>query len=112
GRAGESHGVYDFLSLKLFVLRGQVLHKGQALSGVFIDGGALGKAEADDEGRFSFPDVPEGTVYALVASREGYVFHEGTISGELHEETDLTLQATQLFDSRGKVLHHGKPLAG
>ncbi|MCB0345074.1 MAG: FHA domain-containing protein [Bdellovibrionales bacterium] len=59
---------------KLFSISGRVVHRGEALSGVEIDGGELGKTLTDANGYYEFSDVPEDTEYSIRAMKDGFVF--------------------------------------
>ena len=77
---------------------------GRALAGAAVrlegaDGGVLQRAIADDQGRFRFADVPEGT-YAVVAEREGFetATAVGTVEGAESWAPDLVLASRQPLD--------------
>lgn len=58
-------------------IRGRVLHRGEPLLGVLVDGGPLGKVTTDSSGGYEFTEALEGETYTLTASKDGFVF--GTI---------------------------------
>ncbi len=59
---------------KLIPVEGVIYYKGKPLGGVEIDGGPIGKTITGEDGRYCFPDVPEGTQYTLIPHKEGYKF--------------------------------------
>ncbi len=59
---------------RLFSISGRVIHRGEALEGVEIDGGELGKTLTDANGYYEFNDVPEDTEYSISAMKDGFVF--------------------------------------
>ncbi len=71
-----------------FALSGIVMNSSrQPLDGVSIDGGVLGTAVSDSEGRFSF-QVSYGTDYLLKPSLEGYTFENRELKGTIFGNTE------------------------
>jgi hypothetical protein len=68
-----------FNAIQLLSISGRVMHKGNPMEGVEIDGGPLGKTVTDAQGYYCFTDVPDGTEYSLTARKGKYVF--GTRKG-------------------------------
>lgn len=71
----RSNEEFSLEAKKLLTLKGKVIHKGVPLSGVTIDGGALGTTTTAPDGSYAFKDVPEGTAYNIVAKKDGYTFN-------------------------------------
>jgi len=113
GHVGDSP-VEDLIfdATELLPITGKVLHKDRPLAGVLIDGGELGKTTTSSDGSFEFPPLPEETTFSLKASKKEFRFAPDASSGKISEKVTLTFTATQLFAIRGKVIHHGKALAG
>lgn len=80
GDSGPNDQARTFTARELFALRGRVIHRGQPMAGVEVDGGELGKVVTGEDGSYVFENVPEGAKYILTASRDGFVF--GTIKGK------------------------------
>ena len=80
--AGEilENTIVNFSGMRVFTVSGVVKHHGQPLAGVEVDGGVLGVALTDAEGRYVFRDVPEGTKYTLTVRKEGFKFKAKTQS--------------------------------
>ena len=63
-----------FHATELFTISGTIVHKGESLAGVEVDGGALGTTTTYGDGRYEFTDVAEGTEFSITAIKDGYVF--------------------------------------
>jgi pSer/pThr/pTyr-binding forkhead associated (FHA) protein len=79
GEAGANLAL-DISATRLYSIAGQVIHRGQPLSGATIDGESLGSVVTDEEGRYTFSDVPEDTTYTLTASKDGFLIGRQTIT--------------------------------
>ncbi len=97
---------------KLHQLSGKIQHRGQPLSGVRVDAGALGSATTDADGLFTFRDVKEGTPFKLSVARERFLFDSAEAQGTVDRDIALNFNAKKLITVAGRVLHKGKPLAG
>lgn len=102
----------DFSAVKLLKIAGVVLHKGNPLPGVVVDGGELGEEFTDENGRFEFEDVSEHTEYSLDFSKDKFIFKGERLQGSLTDDLELTLEATELFTISGRIEHNGRPLVG
>ncbi|MCB0325402.1 MAG: FHA domain-containing protein, partial [Bdellovibrionales bacterium] len=109
---GFSVNDINFDATALYSVSGAITHKGRALSGVAVDGGALGSATTDADGRYLFSNVPEGTPYTISAKHEGFLLDCRDGSGEVRGDVAVPFTATQLFQIAGTVTHKGNPLAG
>lgn len=68
--------------LKVHTITGIVTDKsgGRGVPGVFVSGGILGNAMTNLAGEFSFSNVPNGQVYTLGLSKNGYKIAPSTIT--------------------------------
>lgn len=64
----------NFTAVPLITVQGVIMYHGQALDGVEIDGGPLGKTVSGADGSYCFHNVPEGTEYSITPSKPGYRF--------------------------------------
>ena len=114
GRVGTSHiKNLNFSAIRLFRIRGRVLHHGMGLAGVEIDGGPLGVKKTDNEGCFEFENITEETHYSLCAAKDEFIFElPSAASGMLSAHAEIEFTATQLFTISGTIAHAGEPLAG
>ena len=113
--AGEIHQDirFAFTATQLFEITGTVKHRGKPLPGVQVDGGPLGVRHTDDNGLYTFADIPEGTSYRLALKKDKFLFDKNEVAGEAGP-TDPTPEVSvrELFALRGKVIHRGKPMGG
>jgi pSer/pThr/pTyr-binding forkhead associated (FHA) protein len=64
----------DFEARKLIRIRGVVRHHGVALAGVKISSPKLGETCTNQNGEYSFDNVPEDDSYELSAEKDGFIF--------------------------------------
>ncbi|HMO02229.1 MAG TPA: FHA domain-containing protein [Oligoflexia bacterium] len=69
-----SESIIDFNAIKLITISGIISHKGKALGDVEVNGGPLGITRTDNNGRYSFVDIPENTEYTITAKKDGFKF--------------------------------------
>ncbi len=103
----------DFDALRLLTISGQVTHHSEAMAGIEIEGGELGVIHTDQNGRFCFDNVIEGTHYQINVKHDGYLLSgKGILSGILGHDIIADLKATRLTRVTGRLTHAGKPLSG
>lgn len=103
----------NFVAKAFTDLRGKILHKGNPLSGVLVDGGSLGTTITQADGSYSFSKVLEGTDYKLSLSKDRFSFSPAELKGKVTiNEAAGNVTATQLFSISGVITHQGVPLAG
>ncbi|MBP9838673.1 MAG: carboxypeptidase regulatory-like domain-containing protein, partial [Proteobacteria bacterium] len=85
---------------------------GAMLSGVSINGGALGTSVSDENGKFIFQNIEESTNYNLVISKDGYTFEANGLSGIIDSEKEIEIKAYKLHSISGKILYKGSALSG
>ena len=77
----------DFSAARtVFSIRGRVMRGTNAMRGVTIDAGRLGKAVTDREGLYRFENVPAGTEFRLTPSLSGHTFIPPSAGGILNED--------------------------
>ena len=96
---------------KLFKLSGRVLHKGNGVAGVRIEGGANGAQISGPDGSFVFTNLREDSSYELKADHSNYVFDCSNPGGKLDGDREINFTARQLVRIGGQIMHKGKPLA-
>jgi hypothetical protein len=101
-----------FSAVERVDLRGIVLHRGTALSGVEIDAGDLGKRITDSYGRFIFPEVPKAASYRMSAWKQDYRIRSEMDTGKVQERLLVVFQAVKLVTLKGTVCHQGQPMPG
>ena len=102
-----------FSAKQLFVIRGKIMHRDTPLEGVRVEAGAWGSAITVHDGTYCIPNVPEGSGYALVAAKDGFIFECGAPSGILGQADEIVdFNARKLLTITGKITHKGFPLAG
>jgi len=70
-----------------YTLSGSIIDTNSTpIDGVTVDAGPLGVTTTNASGAYSFPSIPAGTNYTLVATRVGYTFN-GPFSGVLNANT-------------------------
>lgn len=103
----------DFVATALLKLSGVVTHRGKPLSGVKVSEPQLGERVTDENGRFEYGDIIEGTGYELSLDKEGFKLIPPSFSGTLiDEDVSCETEARRLFAISGKITHKGQPLAG
>src|SRR5581483_8395736 len=104
----------DFTAtLNTYTLSGTVTVGGSPLSGVTVDGGALGTRTTDASGNYSFSGVAHGTSYTLTPSKAGFSFSPTSASGTLTSNTTANFTATlNTYTLSGTVTSGGSPLSG
>lgn len=103
----------QFAATQLFDVRGAVIHRGEPLEGVEIDGGPLGRTTTTANGTFVFHNVSEGTAYTLRAEMDKYTFDRGELSGTAGPlDASVAFIAKRLFTLRGRILRNGTPIPG
>lgn len=103
----------DFDALRLLTISGQVTHHSEAMQGIEIDGGELGVIHTDQNGRFCFDNIIEGTHYQINVKHDGYLLSgKDILSGILGQDIIADLKATRLTCVTGRLTHAGKPLSG
>lgn len=109
--------------LPKFTLSGTVTASGNALSGVTVNGGALGNRTTGSNGQFTFANVQQGTQFSLTPSKSGYTFSPAQASGVVENNVTLSFLGTPqsctgpqcpgaTFSVSGRVTYNGSPLAG
>ncbi len=102
----------SFEAAELFNLKGRIFSNGAMLSGVSINGGALGTSVSDENGKFIFQNIEESTNYNLVISKDGYTFEANGLSGIIDSEKEIEIKAYKLHSISGKILYKGSALSG
>lgn len=104
--------VLEFIAKELYAITGLVLHHGQPVPQVEIDGGELGMVVTDRNGRFTFNNVPEGATYNIKASKKSYRFACKNNLGKVRSNINIDFKATKLVQLSGIITHQGNPLEG
>ncbi|NLF24255.1 MAG: FHA domain-containing protein [Deltaproteobacteria bacterium] len=66
--------IVNISAIRVFTISGVIKHHGVPLAGVEVDGGLIGRTVTDENGRYEFRNVPDGTKYRLTVRKEGYKF--------------------------------------
>lgn len=72
GVVKSGDAVVSFSARQLVTISGRIMHKGEPLAGVEVDGGPLGKTVTGPDGYYRFDKVPEGTQCKIVARKDGF----------------------------------------
>ena len=109
---GEMDGnqAVNFRAVQLFSISGRVTHQGRGLADVTVCGENIGETVTDDDGRFSFSGIAEGTDFRLIAMKSDFTFMSLTRVGTLLEDTAVEFSAVQLFNIRGRLVRNGVPV--
>lgn len=76
GTLRGEHVEITFAGTQLLRVSGRVLHKGQPLVDVEVESIEYGKVRTDNQGRYSFDDIPEGTQLNLKVKKSGFIFSQ------------------------------------
>ncbi len=104
--------VLEFVAKELYTITGSVLHHGQPVAHVEIDGGELGVTVTDRNGHYTFSAVPEGSTFNLKASKKSYRFECRDNLGKVRNNLNIDFKATKLVQLSGIISHQGNPLEG
>lgn len=104
--------VLEFVAKELYSITGSVLHRGQPLAQVEIDGGELGVTVTDRNGHYTFSAVPEGSTFNLKASKKSYRFECRDNLGKVRNNLNIDFKAIKLVQLSGIISHQGNPLEG
>ncbi|MDD2943769.1 MAG: carboxypeptidase regulatory-like domain-containing protein, partial [bacterium] len=97
----------------IFSLSGRVTFGGSNLSGITVNGGALGTRTTDSNGLFSFTGLAANTSYSLTLSGAGYTFIPGSASGTIYDNTIHNFSAQlATYSLSGTVTAAGQALSG
>ncbi len=99
-------------AIKLFNISGKVVHQGKGFAGVLVNIPGIGATTTMNDGSFKFSNIKEGTAYKLTASKDKFVFDDLGATKTIDRDLDFTINAKQLFNIGGKIIHKGKPIAG
>jgi len=110
----NANATYNFTATaNLYTISGTVAAGGTPLSGVTINGGALGTTTTSASGAFSFGNVPFSTSYNLVASKAGYTFSPSSQGGTVNANMVNNFSATAVgYKISGQVLQGSTPVPG
>ena len=101
----------DFEAHRLVTISGVVLHHGNPLFGVTLNGGELGEQTTDNNGRFSFGPVREGTAFEIRVSMQDLEFVTDKLSGTAQDNVELEFSTLITFSIGGRVVYRGEPVA-
>ncbi|MDD2942633.1 MAG: hypothetical protein PHC51_06670 [bacterium] len=94
-------------------ISGNVTRGGSPLSGVTVDGGALGTTTTDTLGDYSFSAIEHGTAYTISFSQTGNNFTPASYSDTLSANASHdTIAALDLHILSGTITAAGLPLSG
>lgn len=103
----------NFDAFRLYSISGRIIHHDQPLSGVVLDGGALGATKTNANGHFCFENIVEGTDYQINVSCNGYMMSKTQVlSGTINDNIEHELNAIKLSRIAGRIVHDGSPLPG
>ncbi|MDD2943120.1 MAG: FG-GAP-like repeat-containing protein, partial [bacterium] len=105
---------HDFVAtLNTYTISGAISVSGNPLSGVSVDGGALGIVNSAGDGSYSFINVPYGTSYTLTPSKAGYSFTPAPITAVASTNATHNFLGQSLASTiSGVVAQNGVPVSG
>ncbi|MDD2943065.1 MAG: M12 family metallo-peptidase, partial [bacterium] len=106
--------IAGFKSVTTYGISGAISLSGQPLSGVSINGGAIGSTTSNGSGNYSFSGLANGSNYTLTPSRYGYTFTPSSASGTISAANAThNFTATKVnYTLSGRVTISGTGLGG
>ena len=105
------NATHSFSAFQCYVISGIVTEGYSPLSGVSMDGGALGYALTDSSGNYWFNRAPAGASYTITPSKTGYSFSPASRSGTANMDKSASFSAIHTLSGRVATSSNA-PVAG